>query len=506
MPSRLVIAALALPPALLLNQPGAAQGGARKAPVAINDVYTLIGNRLDVSAPVATIQRNGPPGQRTLKVDSGVLRNDFDPEGRPFKAVLGDVPRLLEAMGRLTWNANQDGGFVFQLAPDTTVNDIPDRGLSFQYTIRTTDGRVSQPAVVTIYRGTSERQDPKRAREDTRRDVSKGGLLLGGGDTEEYADQRLRPAYEWLLTQANGGDLVVLQHSHDIDLAYFWNVVRGSRVANKPRSVRLFSINARSQASLPEVLDAVANAEAIYIAGEFGGDQSKYVDFWMGTPLQAAINRAIKERNVAIAATSDGLGILGQVVFRDHPQLGDSLNLESPRALADPYTRRLVLVKDFLQHQALENVITDSHFGLYSDDEKLTRGRDRMGRLVAFLGRIRQDQWVAPGTTAKGIGVDEKTFVAVETHGPTKGDAKVIGYHYAYFVTPTRGPVTCRPGQHLSFPDLRVRKVSSAEGTFKFAQGWEAGGALGDTYTISATTVNKAATIQSDRRDPNDIY
>src|SRR5262249_9146184 len=155
---------------------------------------------------------------------------------------------------------------------------------------------------------------------------------------------------------------------------------------NRPRSVRLFSINARSQASLNQVITAIDNAEAIFI---FGGEQSKYADFWMGTPLQTAINRAINQRHVTIGGTSAGLAILGQVAYRDHPKYPG--NLRSAQALSDPYTERLVLVKDVIQNQGLRNVVTDSHFGYEDPAGVQSRGRNRMGRLVTFVARMMQD-------------------------------------------------------------------------------------------------------------------
>jgi cyanophycinase len=464
----------------------------------------LIGNQLDVSVPVDTINRNGPkaygnvPDQRTLTVDSGVLRNDVVPAGQAFAVLLRNVSAELNAAGRLTWNQTNDGGFVFNLTPGRT---LPKTGVTFQYVIRMQDGRETRPTTVTISLGTWEWQDPRRANEDTTRDFSRGGLLLGGGDRAGCTDPIVKPAYDWLLSHANGGDIVFLQHSQDITMGDFLRFIFASPMHNRPRSVRLFSINARSQASLNQVINAVDNAEAIFI---FGGEQSKYVDFWMGTPLQAAINRAINQRHVTIGGTSAGLAILAQVVFRDDPKFIED-NLESPQALSDPYTQRLVLAKDVIQNQALRNVVTDTHFGYRAPPGGVSRGRNRMGRLVTFVGRMMQDAWVVPAL-AKGIGVDNNTYVVVESRGGRNGNANVIGYYNAYFLAPTEAPLTCRPGQPLSFLRLRVRGVSSASGTFKFDRGWQAGAGFGFSYDVSATTVGGVATIRSNKADPTDIY
>jgi hypothetical protein len=96
----------------------------------------------------------------------------------------------------------------------------------------------------------------------------------------------------------------------------------------------------------------------------------------------------------------------------------------------------------------LENTIIDPHF--YE--------RDRMGRTLTFLARLVEDpQWTPPsppggptplpGTLA--IGIDQSTALLIDTAGPTRGDATVIGNsstNHLYFVTTTGIAPTPRPG------------------------------------------------------------
>jgi cyanophycinase-like exopeptidase len=90
----------------------------------------------------------------------------------------------------------------------------------------------------------------------------------------------------------------------------------------------------------------------------------------------------------------------------------------------------------------MAGIITDSHFVT----------RDRMGRLLTFLARIVQDGW-AP--TAKGIGIDERTALAVE---PT-GRATVFGSGAAYFLS-TPGPAeVCQPKTNLTYHSISVYRV-----------------------------------------------
>jgi hypothetical protein len=107
---------------------------------------------------VARINQVGPPGYDYLDVDSGVMRNDRGPAGQPFTAELGAVSQALQNVGTLTWNQNDNGGFVFELNPGSTLQDP----VTFQYTVRTADNRVSRSATVTIYPGASVRQNSRR--------------------------------------------------------------------------------------------------------------------------------------------------------------------------------------------------------------------------------------------------------------------------------------------------------------------------------------------------------
>ena len=50
----------------------------------------------------------------------------------------------------------------------------------------------------------------------------------------------------------------------------------------------------RAAASDPFVAAAIRKASAVFIAG---GDQANYINFWMGTPVQQALNDAIA-RNI----------------------------------------------------------------------------------------------------------------------------------------------------------------------------------------------------------------
>lgn len=97
--------------------------------------------------------------------------------------------------------------------------------------------------------------------------------------------------------------------------------------------------------------------------------------------------------------------------------------------------------------------ITDTHF----------QENDRMGRLLAFIGR----------TGANGVGVNEGTAVLYSLSGDVETgsgvNAKVVGPSAAFFATPL-GVTTCVPGSPLE-ATFRVRRFRSGD-LFNFNDGW----------------------------------
>lgn len=125
----------------------------------------------------------------------------------------------------------------------------------------------------------------------------------------------------------------------------------------------------------------------------------------------------------------------------------------------------MALNRDFLVLPNLEGIITDSHFVT----------RDRMGRLVTFMGRIVKDGWAL---SVKGIGIDEMTAIAVEANGT----ATVLGSGSAYFLRTPGMPEVCKINTPLTFRNIPVYRVSGLA-TFNFPT-WSGSG--GTAYNISA--------------------
>lgn len=224
------------------------------------------------------------------------------------------------------------------------------------------------------------------------------GICLMGGNSDQ------REAMKWFLTQANGGDVVVLRASGSDG----YNNFMYSQLGVTINSVRTFVINNAAGALDPYVLEKVVKAEAIWFAG---GDQYDYVNYFKGNAMEDALNTFINSKKGVIGGISAGLAILGSSYFS--AELG---SIESAAALLNPYHPVLILgYNDFLEIPFMEDVITDSHFAQ----------RNRQGRLGVFLARFAKDN----NRRSFGIGCDEDTAITVDSDGK----ASVFGPGSAYF-------------------------------------------------------------------------
>jgi cyanophycinase len=230
-------------------------------------------------------------------------------------------------------------------------------------------------------------------------------------------------------------------------------------------SVATLIVPNREAAADPFVSAAISHATAIFIAG---GDQANYINFWMNTPMQTALNEAI-HRGVPIGGTSAGLAVLGEHVYTAQGDKPDDPNLDGKTATSDPYGPRINLTRGFIDIPILKGIITDTHFAR----------RDRMGRLLVFLARLNQpDGKPLPGdsTQVKGMGVEERAAVLLEP----EGRAHVVGYGHVFFIDTDSAKGTPQKGKPLTYGPFTVQKV--APGSDFYIKSW-AGDAI--TYKIS---------------------
>ncbi len=252
---------------------------------------------------------------------------------------------------------------------------------------------------------------------------TEGALLLmgGGGDVDD--------AFRWFVHKAGGGDIVVLRASG----ADGYNDYLFSRIGGVD-SVETILFHTRAASLDARVLALIRQAEGIWLAG---GDQARYVNFWKGTPVAAALNAHVRAGK-PIGGTSAGLAVLGEYSFA---ALGEG-SLTSEPALRNPFDARVTLEREFLNFDLLRGVITDSHF----------TPRARLGRSLVFLARLFE-----PGRTGRllGIGVDEKTALAVESDGSARVFA-AAPHARVWLLLPSRPPEVLEQGRPLTLRDVKV--------------------------------------------------
>ncbi|CAN7695570.1 cyanophycinase [Pseudoduganella sp. LjRoot289] len=245
-------------------------------------------------------------------------------------------------------------------------------------------------------------------------------VLMGGGpDVDD--------AFKWMINKGGGGNFVVIR-SRGTD-AYNPYIYAMGGVA----SVETIIIPSREAANDPFVIARIQGAEALFIAG---GDQSDYVKFWKGTPVQTAIE-ALASKNIPIGGTSAGMAVMGKFAFA-------ALNgtITSAAALANPYDRSVTLERDFLTLRDMGGLIVDPHLV----------ERDRMGRLVTFMARVVNDGWAG---SVHGLGVDVETALLVDG-----GNATRVGVGSVYFLRTVGLPEVCKAKTPLTYRNITTQRLS----------------------------------------------
>lgn len=274
-------------------------------------------------------------------------------------------------------------------------------------------------------------------------------VMQGGGDD---VDQN----YIQMGAKGGGGDFVVLRASGDAEYNdYIYALCNCD-------SVETIVFENGTAANDRFVIDTIRNAEALFIAG---GDQSNYVRFWQGTPIEDAIH-FVAAKPAPIGGTSAGMAILGEFVYS---AMTESVTAE--RALQDPYYSDITLARDFLLLPKMSNIITDQHL----------QERNRIGRTVAFMSRL-----VSDGCTeqVKAIAADRETALHVD---PETGEARVFATAdhetpFVYFMRTTEKPEHSVPGEPLTIRNIEVYRLG-VDGSFDIDD-WQGEGGI--SYVLGA--------------------
>jgi len=244
-------------------------------------------------------------------------------------------------------------------------------------------------------------------------------LLSGGGD---WAFD----AFRWFAAKAGHGHIVMIgAYGGGEDGEQFFREIGG--VA----SVETLEFNSSEASSDPKVLAILAHADGIFIQG---GDQSKYVRYWKGTPVARLIDRHIRSGK-PVGGTSAGLAILGGAGYGAM----DGGSVDSTTALRDPMGPAVTIVRDFLHMPFISHVVTDTHF----------TARNRLGRLIAFLAQVR----ARSDPAAIGLGIDQDSALCIDAQGV--GHFFTIKGGFAWLIQPA-GKASLSAGAPLDRFDVRI--------------------------------------------------
>jgi cyanophycinase len=249
----------------------------------------------------------------------------------------------------------------------------------------------------------------------------------------------------------NGDFLVIRATGTDAYNPYIQQLCPGAN------SVATLIIPSIAAANDPNVTTIMQQAEAIWIAG---GDQSNYINFWTGTPVQSILNAKIAAGS-PVGGTSAGMNVLTQFIYSAQAPQG----VTSSQSLADPFNRYMSFARDFANVTILQGIIGDPHFVT----------RDRMGRDLAFLCRVAANNW---SSAPRGIAIDEQTALLIDG----SGRATVVGNSTVYFLQAPGLPQVCAAKTPLTYQNIAVQRINFT-GTFDFTS-WLATGST--NYTVSA--------------------
>ena len=222
---------------------------------------------------------------------------------------------------------------------------------------------------------------------------TKGNLFIIGG-----GDRPLSMMQQMIATaQLHQKDYVAVlpMSGTNPDTSFFYIKEDIKKVCNN--AIVMFNFT-KATVNNQQWLDSLQHAKLIFITG---GDQSRFMDIVLHTPIHAAIKKAFVN-GATIAGTSAGAAMMSQQMITGNELLGDSIG-------SGPFTKinyNMVEIKEGLG--LITTAIIDQHFII----------RSRYNRLLSVL---------AANPTLQCIGIDEATAIIIQDKKVTvSGESQVI--------------------------------------------------------------------------------
>ncbi len=255
--------------------------------------------------------------------------------------------------------------------------------------------------------------------------------LAGGASRDAWAD-----GWRAMIAASHGGDVVTIKAKTEGDSYNEWiyNDTEGHGF-HRVNSVSRIFLQEAAEANSPEIERLVENAELIFIQG---GDQSVYYDWFLNSRLGHAVERALKERKVAIGGTSAGMAVLGGIDYVAHFSSPNSEDAEvsSEDVLSDPSGAFVDLGYSMFMAPFLNYVLTDTHFS----------ERSREGRPMGFMAKaFHHFGGKVPIHKIKTIASDESTAFCYNE----KGEGRAYGEGNVFFLQANKEVEQFKPGLPL---------------------------------------------------------
>lgn len=211
---------------------------------------------------------------------------------------------------------------------------------------------------------------------------NKGSLFIigGGHKSEELMRQLISTA------QINANDYIAIlpMSTDDPDTSFYYITEDFKSVCNN----KTVSFNfTHADVNKTPWLDSVRQAKLIYITG---GDQSRFMNIALHTPIQDAIKQAYKN-GATIAGTSAGAAVMPYYMFTGNQLLGDT----TYESTFPKLWNNNIEIKEGLG--LLDSAVIDQHFV----------ARSRYNRLLTAVAKY---------PTLPCIGIDEGTAIIVHNN------------------------------------------------------------------------------------------
>jgi cyanophycinase len=258
---------------------------------------------------------------------------------------------------------------------------------------------------------------------------NKGTLfIIGGGEKSKQLMQELVTT-----AQLNAGDYIIFlpMATEEPDTSYYYIKEAFAGVCNN----KVINFNfTKNDVNKTNWIDSLQHAKLIYLGG---GDQSRFMNIALHTPIQSAIQQAYKN-GATIAGTSAGAAMMTHYMITGNQLLGDT----TYEATFPKLWNNNLEIKEGLS--LLDSAIIDMHFV----------ARSRYNRLLTAIAKY---------PTLPCIGIDEGTAIIV--HG---NNVKVAGASQVIVISNPQHLQITKEG-FIKFDDVKMRIYTEGD-TFQLKQ------------------------------------